>query len=653
MGAFADRGVVQLLTKKMQLCKEEESQRASTRNASCRKKVRSSRRKAAKARRAVTAGTVSETSPLAVTTTVPSSRREVGSEMSHDKLGKAWQPLSSPRLEDRNERVLPSDPGPGANGAHHKSLVVRGCDEPPTPTFTLDSNATSATPVPPGLERGKREGFDGCAGTAVFEDVAGGCLERQETAAITRDGTSGDDVKRRVAFPAAGGIFDGMAARGEAGTSSLLQVVCKDRPPSSCTIGVGDGPLGTRARSDRDEDALCEQPDTSDEGPTAAVRSPPKEDFAHVFSAQSHRRAAGSRSSSPASTAESTGAKIAVAGTTDPSSYVAVERDQSLALAEASTAAATPSPTTGVLAESHTSEAEDGSLNSLLSTFEQQVERGAELARRFEEAAKPRSLALEEDVKAGERDDGKAESGQTNILSTMSPSSVGSEDKQFAESSKIATDIAETDQSEVPEPVRIGATPGEADARSDREPERTAKTSNPEEGLLCLSGAAEQLSTGRGDSTFNRSLAALRERSPSSESNTTLGEDNEDYEFTFDDEEMVVGQKSVQFADESRWSTHEVRACFERHELGDLFYTTAELDSMSEEAEAEEALERSSSRLSRGEKRSEGDTAAVGGGLSCFGGNQAPQGRTSSSGAEETVAFEKVSFHDEDSDYDF
>ena len=88
-------------------------------------------------------------------------------------------------------------------------------------------------------------------------------------------------------------------------------------------------------------------------------------------------------------------------------------------------------------------------------------------------------MALD-DVKAGEGDhDGKAENGHTDIVATMTPSSVSSEDNPFAERSNIATDVtgtaAETEQRGT-EPVRVGASPGEADPRSDREPERTENT---------------------------------------------------------------------------------------------------------------------------------------------------------------------------------
>lgn len=661
MEAFADTGVVCLLTKKMQLCKKE-SQRASTRSAIARKKARSARKKAKASNKAATAGTVLEApSPLAVKATSRSWKEKVGREMSHTNIGEEWLHSSSMRpLDEKNAGVLPLDPSAGADGAQKSSPAMRGCDAPSTRTFPVDSKANSTTPVPLGLlERGKRQDVDGRAREAgVFEDTTGGCFERQKTAAIVRDTkASGDDAKARFIFPDAREVVDGKVPA-EAKASSAHQVVCKDRTPSSCIIGVGDGLIGTRARSDGDEDVQCKEPNTSDEGAAAAALSPSKEDLPKLFSAQSHHRAVGSRNTPPATTAESTGAKTAGADTTAPSSSVGFESDQSFARrAEASTAAI-PSAT-GVLVGSHTS-VEDDELGSLLSTFERQVERGAELVRRFEEAAaKPSLLALDEDVEAGEGDDGKAESGHTDMVLTMTPSSVSSEDKPFAENCNVAPGIngtaAETDQS-VP---RIGATPREADPRSDREPERTKKTSNPEEALLCLGGVAEQPSTDGGES-INRSLSALRERSSSSDTNTTLEEDNEDYEFTFDDEEVAVGRKSVQFADESRWSRHEIRACFEQHELGDLFYTTAELDSMSEEAEAEEeALERSSALVSPGEKRLDGGNAAVGGssgGLLCFGGDQVPQRRASSSGAsgtEEIVSFEKVSFDDEDSDYDF
>lgn len=463
---------------------------------------------------------------------------------------------------------------------------------------------------------------------AVFEDVVSGCVEHQKTPATIRNRASGDDAKGSFSIPDTGAQINDDTG-GEISDSSPLQVIGKgkDHPPSSC-IGIGDG-LGTRARSGTDEDFHCKPSNTSDEGATA-VLSHSNGDCPQISSTRGYHRA------------KSTGATPGGAGATTPPSSVGFESIQSLAGGEVA-AAATPSPM-DVVVESHVS-VDEGELGSLLSTFERQLERGAELVRRFEKVAKP-SLALGNDVKT-EKGKGKAESGNTDMMSTMISSSNSSGENQFAEISNIATNIdgiaVETVHS-VPEPARIGATPGEVDTESDREPERTEILSTTEEALLYHSGVSKQTSRNRGES-IKRSLSGLGEQNPSPDTNTTKDEDHEDYEFMFDDEEMVVGQKSVQFTDESRWSTHEVRACFEQHELGELFYTTAELDSMLEETESEEASERSNARVTQREESLD-DTAAVGG-------NQVPKRRGSSSGAEENVSFEKISFDDEDSDYDF
>eukprot|EP00903_Cladosiphon_okamuranus_P008450 g8119.t1 len=489
------------------------------------------------------------------------------------------------------------------------------------------------------------------------EDAARGVhLDHQKTLAIVIDKASGYDVKTRHTLPNAVARASD-EAHGEAkARSPPLQAVCEDRPPSLC-IDVGDR-LGTRASSSSDEDVLSRRASTSDDDDATAVLSGSNDDCPNVPFTKSDHREAGS----PVTKAETTGAKTGDAGTTEPRSSVSVGSDQSLVrtkVSAAAAAAATSSPTS-MLIQRHRASVGGGELGSLLSTFERQVERGAELVRRFEEAAKPR-LPLDDDVddvEADRGDHGKPVNGNTD-LSTMTPSSTSSEEKHFPESCNMATNvvgITVATERPVPEPVRIGASPRVTNMGRDREPERTAKPSSDEEALLYLGGVPEQPSTGRGGGT-NRSLSALGEQPSSPDTNTTLDVDNEEYEFTFDDEEMAVGavQKSVQFTDESRWSTHEVRACFEQHELGELFYTTAELDSMLEEAESEEALERSSARLSQGGEIFGDAAAAAGGGsgsLLLIGGNQESK-REAKSGAEQEVSFEKVLFDDEDSDYDF
>ena len=593
-------------------------------------------------------------SPLETKSTSCSSTGNVGREMSHHIVGEDWSRASSSgQLEEKGAQALPFDPdGVNENGAQQSSHARR-CGGPPTPTFAVDSNAISTAPVPPGLERGGGVDAGGCASVAVSDHAGDGCLEHQETPAIITGDASADDAKTRCTLPDAAA-----KVAHEAGAALTIlpppQVACKDRPPSPC-MGVGDGP-GTRARSDGEE-VLSKPPDNSgDEGANAVLSGSNEDCCRQVFSTQSHQKAAAPWSNPLATTTGTPGATFEEAGEIEPPSPLGVERKQSLARAEASSAA-TSSPS-GVLVDNHRASADEGELGSLLSTFERQLERGAELVRRFEEAAKP-SLALDDDeVKAEGGGHGKLEDGNTD-LSTMTPSSTSSEEKHFTEDCSFATNTAglavATEQS-APDPLRIAATPGKAGTESDREPERTEKNSNTRAEVLYLDGVPEQPSTDEGKCT-NPSPSPLEDQTPSPDTDITLDEDNEDYEFTFDDEEVAVGgQKSVQFTDESRWSTHEVRACFEKHELGELFYTTAELDSMLEEAESEEALERSGALLlQESELLGNAEAAGVGTGSSLsVGGSQAPK-RGAGNRVEEVVSFEKVSvdFDDEDSDYDF
>lgn len=616
VGAFADKGVVRLLAKKMKLCKQGESRRACTHTSSARsrKKARSACKEANGAARTATAGAVLQApSHLEVkSTTSDPSTGKVDCETSQRKIVQDWRNSFSARtLEKNNTRELPFDEDAGASGAQQR-LLVRDCDEPSTPAFATDSNAESSALKPPRLERGKREDVGGRARITVCKDAEDGCLGHQKTLEIIRDSASGDDAKGKDIVPDAGTKANDETG-GETKELSPLHAERDDRPSFSCT-GVGD------------------------EGTTAIV-SLSHEEGPQRSSTRGYHRTIDSWSTPATTMAELTGATPGGTGTTNPPSSAGVKSNQSL---DASTAA-TRSPL-DMFVESHDSSVE-GELGSLLTTFERQVEHGAEVVRRIEEAAKLNS-ALHDNAKFN-GGYGKAESPNTNT-STMTSPSTSSEDNLFADifnhtaASRDVTGTAEETEQLAPEPETIGATPGEADTGRDREPERTESN---------LSGTDEQAGTDRGDSG-NGSLPAAGEQTPSPDTNTTVDADNEDYEFTFDDEEMVVGQKSVQFTDESLWSTHEVRACFEQHELGELFYTTAELDAMLEEAESDEALERSDA-VPR-EKLLDDTAVAVGGGsgsLLSFGGSQAP--KRGSNSAEQGILFETFSFDDEDSDYYF
>lgn len=118
----------------------------------------------------------------------------------------------------------------------------------------------------------------------------------------------------------------------------------------------------------------------------------------------------------------------------------------------------------------------------------------------------------------------------------------------------------------------------------------------------CERGTTVDVLAGGGN-PVTRCTPSLQPQSYSPTTSPTDGGSEGEYEFTFDEDETAVsGRKSVQFSDESLWRVHEVRASFEKHELAELFYTSAELDAMVEEAEREEDLERSKGRVLREER---------------------------------------------------
>lgn len=79
-------------------------------------------------------------------------------------------------------------------------------------------------------------------------------------------------------------------------------------------------------------------------------------------------------------------------------------------------------------------------------------------------------------------------------------------------------------------------------------------------------------------------------------------DEEEDYTCdVFEPATSISDQKKVHFSDKASWIVHEVRASFERHELTELFYSSAELDRMLEEVEQEESDHQSGAqRLTNG-----------------------------------------------------
>ncbi|CAN0259194.1 unnamed protein product, partial [Ectocarpus sp. 8 AP-2014] len=192
----------------------------------------------------------------------------------------------------------------------------------------------------------------------------------------------------------------------------------------------------------------------------------------------------------------------------------------------------------------------------------------------------------------------------------MSPTESSCSDRHFfvgAERSDVSTDVdrlaAERESMEagpddanasvpkiLPKDVALG---GLRD--SDKGHERTDgySATRGEPSIACVAEEAMAAPAGRTESK-SPDLQTAEKRESSPDTPTIEDEDDQDYNFVFDDEEPGdSGRKNVRFSDEALWRVHEVRASFEQHELAELFYTTAELDVMLEEAEMEEALDRS------------------------------------------------------------
>lgn len=177
-----------------------------------------------------------------------------------------------------------------------------------------------------------------------------------------------------------------------------------------------------------------------------------------------------------------------------------------------------------------------------------------------------------------------------------------------------------------------------------------------EPSIACVAEEAMAAPAGRTEST-SPDLPTVEKRESSPDTATVEDEDDQDYNFVFDEEEpRDSSRKNVRFSDEALWRVHEVRASFEQHELAELFYTTAELDVMLEEAEMEEALDRSKASALQEKDcdddrvvRDKNDSIPIGVESTRIGGVVGG----AYLGGIENVSIESLSLDDEDSDYTF
>ena len=651
--AFADEGIVQILKKKMKLCKE--TQKKAIRSGTSKVAAAGGEAAAVAAAAAAVAARKELGAPSSPTSAAKDTQRgsplgEVGRECGNNGGSMSRERTSSARpLDGGTAHELPCGRLRGlhasANSAQRK-LGVRGCDDESTkrlsraviPMFAIDPRTMpSDAPVPPGLDRCKREGADEHTPLAVCTDGGGdGCLESQRRPVTTivgaektvsiEDGAerglnNADDAAAKKGHGR--NARHGSNARGQKEECSpLLAAGRHDHPsPSSRGIGNSDG-LGTLARNEQ-----------------------PHEERRH--------RVRDCTGDLP---------RVTRASTTTPRSVVVGVNSTTLAEGGEATAAAVEisagPPPTGVLVENKSDSGdEECELGMILASFERQLERGAALVRGCEEA--PHAVAERNDDGEAGNGNERPESECAEEVSISSSSIVCGEDSHFSgASSNDGVTVPELEQREATSEA-AGELRAEIDfpeivaSDVERKLEGLARNSEIEDAThpSSVSGTTVDARREVGGNSVRRSLlAAPGELKPPPDTATTEDEDDDDYDFTFDDEELVPGRKTVQFTDESGWSVHEVRESFQQHELGELFYTTAELDVMQEEAEMEEALERSKSVVSQKK-----DALGNGGG-SCllYSGDKSVQKRGVSIGDIETASSsESLSFEFEGSEYSF
>lgn len=592
--AFADEGVVKLLTRKMQLCKEAEGAILNSKG-----------KEAAARRRGGAAGAAAE-----------GARKEPPGGLGQEKRsndveivrGKKVKPSSARPLEEKNAQGFPRghECGPSARAdSVQRRLRARGRDDEPRillsqvamPMFAINPSAKPETTV------AVRTGLGEDTPTFCIDGWDDGCLDRQGrqvTKATARaNEASGVDAEGGLK------IVDATVEK-DGGTHGLDQ-------DQECSPLLGAG---------RDD---CPSPSYSDLGSNnrpggLAQKKKPNEDHPHR----------GGSGDDPPNVVGGANNAIREAEGREPSAAPAGN-------------APFPSPS-GVLLESQFDAVEeDHELGLILSSFERKLERGAALVRDCGEPS---------DVGEAEEENDHPESGCAEVVSS---SSLCSEESRFSGRSNNGSDdtAGQGEATHAANPEVAGGVQAKIGSpkifASDADREREESTRNKKnEGALSPGPNADALGE-RGDSA-NRSLVlAAGERKLSPETATTEDEDNEDYDFTFDDDDLVPGHKTVQFTDESRWSVHEVRESFQQHELGELFYSTAELDVMQEEAELEEALERSKAIASQKEEALEKGGGSL---LLSLGGNSA-QKREASGGDVETASSESLFFDCEGSEYSF
>lgn len=639
MTAFADDGVVRLLTEKMQLCKATTTRKTIGERRAC----SISERKAAAATEEVKIEELLMM-PLPSMPKDPhrSSISTVRTSMNETGVGGEGPERSSAKLLEHQKNVHQALPCgcscgrvAGATRAPQRSSTLR-LSRAVLPMFTIDSTEKRAVSEPAEHGRGDCKDADGCARTADCDDGWGewnkdvGDLGHQKMNEPIRADSSRRGIGR------AENVLAGASARAndEEYRHNLGDAPPAPPPGQVCKNGEGDNGLGTCAfdKNSSVVDSPCNKSSTLVKYSCAPSTLNEEASPPAIFPSRGHHRQLASGNDPPATTAVdststttevTTAVSMTISDPTIPLPPVGVVKKLSHARGGVFTAATTPasfSSLAGVLGENQSVALEESADFKVappvdgpglpMQSFELRLECRAALDQGYEQASN--SLVARKDNSRESGFDGvhdRLEGANADISTTASLSEeklIGTEGSDFSTdidgfSMKKELTELETAQTEaiVVGKSGVGGIGAEIDL-----PESTTSAVVEENGW-----EREQSNTGpmiegtsgkpiiavptEGAKPYSRSLPAPGEQKSPPNTITTQDEDTEDYEFTFDDEELVAGQKIVRFTDESLWSVHEVRASFEQHELGELFYTTHELDRMLEEAELEEALERS------------------------------------------------------------
>lgn len=629
MTAFADDGVVRLLTGKIQLCKAASQEATAGTKISQRREYSVSKGAAAAAEGVGTEEVLAKPLPSVAEDTHRSSICTVINNVDESEVDGEGPKSSSAKLlelQKNSHQALPCccsyGRDAGANRAQRRSpfLLSRAA----IPMFAIDSTTKQRAGSKQvehgrGDHKGVEEDVDGCARAAEREDGWGGegkdvgGLEYQKMPEIVRTGsTRGVDER--------GHVFADAPARANED---------KDR-----NIYRDDDEVATHAfneSSSGDVSSPCNEPSIL--GGDPAIPPPLREEHSPLSSTGGGLyRHLVSGNDSPATIAVMS-TSTATEGTPDVSTPISSPtshpyplgevRNENLTQGDTFTIAARRdaalSSFAGVLVERQSAAAEEKADLKVaafvaapglpIPSFEQKLECGAALDQGYEEASNP--LVAHEDHSEPGFDGGhdRPEDEDAGISTTAS---LCNEKFIGADGSDFSTDIDGFSVKKQATEMNPGQTEGIFVGKKGGLVAPTALRAATVSAVARESGWEQErpktvAEIGRqsgkpfavlaeGTGPHYSSLLALGRLELSPNTFTTEDEDTEDYEFTFDDEELVTGRKIVRFADESLWSVHEVRASFDQHELGELFYTTNELDRMQEEAELEEALERSKSR---------------------------------------------------------